>query len=81
MPDQPQAKRPHLILRDTSRAVEFTAKSAPVKKKDIPAQPRQQHAASLQAQIENLKPAAAEAVRVQQDLQLDASLCFTGVGR
>lgn len=74
MPDQPQAKHPHLILRDTSRAVEFTAKSSPVKQKDIPAQPRQQHAASLQGQIEDLKPAAAEAVRVQQELQLESGL-------
>lgn len=74
MPDQPQAKRPHLILRDTSRAVEFTAKSSPLKQKDIPAQPRQQHAASLQRQIEDLKPAAAEAVRVQQELQLESGL-------
>lgn len=74
MPDQPQAKRPHFILRDTSRAVEFTAKSSPVKQKDIPAQPRQQHGASLQGQIESLKPAAAQAVRVQKELQLESGL-------
>ncbi|HMM73694.1 MAG TPA: hypothetical protein PKC22_15990, partial [Rhodocyclaceae bacterium] len=74
MPDQPQAKRPHLILRDTSRAVEFTAKSSPVRQMDVPAQPRQQHGASLQAQIEDLKPVAAEAVRVQQALQLESGL-------
>lgn len=74
MPDQPHAKHPHLILRDTSRAVKFTAKSSPVKQKSIPAQPRQQHAASLQRQIEDLKPAAAEAVRVQQELQLESGL-------
>jgi hypothetical protein len=45
-----------------------------VKQKNIPAQPRQQHAASLQGQIEDLKPAAAEAMRVQQELQLESGL-------
>ncbi len=74
MLDQPQAKRPHFILRDTSRAVGFTAKTTPVKQKAIPAQPRQQHGASLQEQIEELKPAAAEAVRVQKELQLESGL-------
>ncbi|THF64796.1 S8 family peptidase [Pseudothauera nasutitermitis] len=74
MPDQPQAKRPHFILRDTSRAVGFTARSTPVPQKDIPVQPRQQHGASLQEQIENLKPVAAEAVRVQKELQLESGL-------
>ncbi len=74
MLDQPQAKRPHFILRDTSRAVGFTAKTTPVKQKAIPAQPRLQHGASLQEQIEELKPAAAEAVRVQKELQLESGL-------
>lgn len=74
MSDQPQAKRPHLILRDTSHAVRFTAKSSPVKGKDVPVQPRQQHAASLQSQIEELKATAAQAVRVQKDLQLESGL-------
>ena len=74
MPDQPQAKRPHFILRDTSQAVEFTAKSSPVTQRDVPTQPRQQHGASLRGQIENLKPVATEAVRVQQELQLESGL-------
>ena len=74
MPDRPQAKRPHFILQDTSRAVGFTAKTRPVKQKPIPAQPRQQHGVSLQEQIEGLKSAATEAVRVQQELQLESGL-------
>lgn len=74
MPDQPQAKRPHFILRDTSRAVGFKARSTPVPWEDIPAQPRQLHGASLQGQIDKLKPAAVEAARVQQDLQLESGL-------
>lgn len=74
MPDQPQANRPHFILQGTSRAVEFTAKSSPVRQKDIPAQLRQQHGATLRGQIENLKLAAVEAVRVQRELQLESGL-------
>ncbi|QRI93011.1 S8 family peptidase [Delftia lacustris] len=74
MPDQPQAKRPHFILRDTSRAVGFKARSVPVPEKAVPAQPRQQHGASLQRQIEALKPKAVEAARVQKDLQLASGL-------
>lgn len=73
MPDQPQAKRPHFILRDTSEAIEFKAHTAGGRStRDVPALPRQQHGASLQGQIAGLKPAAAEAVRVQQELQLES---------
>lgn len=74
MPDLPQAKRPHFILRDTSRAVEFKARSVPVPQKDVPVRSRKQHGASLQQQIEALKPAAAQAARVQQELQLASGL-------
>lgn len=74
MPDQPPVKRPHLILQDTSRAIGFTARTTPVKQKVVPAQPRQQHGVSLQEQIEDLKPAATEAVRVQRELQLESGL-------
>lgn len=72
MPDQPQAKRPHLILRNTAQAIAFTAKSSPVQSPVIPALPRQQHAATLQRQIEGLKLAAAKAVRIQRELQLES---------
>lgn len=74
MPDQTQAKRPHFILRNTSRTVRFTARSTPVLEKEIPSQARQQHGASLQEQIEKLKPAATEAVRAQKELQLESGL-------
>lgn len=75
MPDQPQAKRPHFILRDTSEAIEFKAHTAGGRSMcDVPALPRQQHGASLQGQIAGLKPAAAEAVRVQQELQLESGV-------
>lgn len=74
MPDQPQTKRPHFILQDTSRAVGFTARSTPVPQKATPVQPRQQHGASLQEQIKDLKLTAAEVVRVQKELQLESGL-------
>lgn len=75
MPDQPQAKRPHFILRDTSQAVEFKAHSAGGRStRDVPALPRQQHGASLHRQIENLKTTAAAAVQSQRDLHLESGL-------
>jgi hypothetical protein len=75
MPDQLQAKRPHFILRDTSQAVEFKAHSAGGgSTRSVPTLPRQQHGASLRDQVENLKPAAAEAVQGQRDLQLESGL-------
>ena len=74
MPDQPQTKRPHFILQDTSRAVGFTARSTPVPQKATPVQPRQQHGASLQEQIKDLKLTAAAVVRVQKELQLESGL-------
>jgi len=75
MPDQPQPKRPHFILRGTSKAVEFKAHSAGGRSTDdVPALPRAQHSASLRAQIENLKPAAEKAVEGQRDLQLESGL-------
>lgn len=74
MPDQLQAKRPHFILRDTS-AVEFKAHFAGGgSTRSVPTLPRQQHGASLRDQVENLKPAAAEAVQGQRDLQLESGL-------
>jgi len=83
MPDQRQAKRPHFVLSNTSKPVEFKAHSTPRRSTaDVPALPRQQHSASLRRQIDALKPAAAEAVRVQEELQLESGLglqiLFTG---
>jgi len=75
MPDQPQTKRPHFILRDTSRAVQFKARfSGGGPKQNVPALHRQEHGASLQRQIEALKPAVMEAVRAQKELQLESGL-------
>lgn len=75
MPDQPQTKRPHFILRDTSKAIQFTAHSpGGGSTQDVPPLPRPQHSAALREQIEVLKPAAADAVRVQKELQLESGL-------
>lgn len=75
MPDQAQAKRRHFILRDTSRAVKFTARSAGGGSRPaVPALPRQRHGASLRGQIENLKPAAAAVAQRQRALQLESGL-------
>jgi len=75
MSDQPHTKRPHLILRDTSQAITFKAYSTGGGRvSDVPAQPRQQHGTSLRGQIETLKIAAADAVRIQETLQLESGL-------
>ena len=75
MSDHPQTKRPHFILRDTSQAIKFTAPSTSGgSKPEVPILPRQQHGASLRSQIETLKPTAAEAARLQKELQLESGL-------
>lgn len=75
MPDQPSAKRPHLVLQETSRAVGFTAHSpgggGP---KVVPDLPRAQHGRALQNQLEVLKPVAIEAARAQQEQQLSSGI-------
>lgn len=75
MPDQPPAKRLHLVLQDTSRAVGFTAHSpgggGP---RFVPDLPRAQHGRALQNQLEALKPVAIEAVRAQQEQELNSGI-------
>lgn len=75
MTDHLQAKHPHFILRDTSEPVDFTAHSprgGP--ERNVPALSRPQHGAFLQGQIDVLKPVAAEAARIQNELQLKSGL-------
>lgn len=75
MPDQPHAKRPHFILRDTSQAVEFKAHSTGGRTSpNVPVLPRQEHGTSLRDQIQNLKPEAAHAAQVQTHLRLESGL-------
>lgn len=75
MPDKLADKRPHLVLRDTSRAVDFTARPAggggPTKLPDLP---RQQHGRALRLQIDALKEASVEAARIQMQYGLESGL-------
>lgn len=75
MPDQPQSKRPHFILQNTSKPIPFTAKShGGGSQQNVPALSRPQHGAALQKQLSALKPVLADAVGVQQELQLESGL-------
>jgi hypothetical protein len=75
MPEQPPAKRPHLVLQDTSKPVDFTAHSpGGGRRTAVPDLPRQQHGSGLQTQLEALEPIAAEAKRVQEQQQLASGL-------
>lgn len=73
MPDQPQDKRPHFVLTNTSTALGFTAPSfgggsTPA----VPALDRVQHGASLRAQLVALKPVGQQVTAVQQDHGLES---------
>jgi hypothetical protein len=75
MPEQPQDKRPHLVLTNTSKAQSFKAPSAggggaPV----VPAVDRAQHGASLSAQLQALKPVAQQVVAAQKEQGLESGL-------
>jgi hypothetical protein len=75
MPEKPPAKRPHLVLQDTSKAVDFTAHSSGGGGTlVVPDLPRQQHGQALQTQLEALKPVAVDAVRAQEEQQLASGL-------
>ena len=75
MPDQPQDRRPHLVLTNTSAAQAFKAHSSggggP---SDVPAPDRAQHGTSLKAQLVALKPVALEVVAAQQEQGLESGL-------
>ncbi|MBK8526511.1 MAG: S8 family peptidase [Rubrivivax sp.] len=75
MPDQPQDRRPHLVLTNTSEAQAFKAPSSggggPP---DVPAPDRAQHGASLKAQLIALKPVSRQVVAAQQEQGLESGL-------
>ena len=75
MPDQPQDRRPHLVLTNTSAAQAFTAPSlggggTP----EVPAPDRAQHGTSLKAQLVALKPVAQQVVAAQKEQGLESGL-------
>jgi len=75
MPHQERGKRPHFVLQNTSKAVEFTAHSSGGGKQTVvPDLPRQQHGRALQEQLHALRPIAAEVVRAQQQQHLESGL-------
>lgn len=75
MANQPQDKRPHLVLSQTSESKEFTAHSpGGGNKVVVPEQSRNQHGASLLAQLETVKPIVEQASQAQQNLGLESGL-------
>lgn len=75
MPDQAPAKRPHFVLQDTSKAVDFTAHSSGGGgAAAVPDLSRQQHGRALQNQLEALKSVAVQTIRAQEQQQLESGL-------
>lgn len=75
MANQPQDKRPHLVLSQTSEPKEFTAHSpGGGNKVVVPEQSRNQHGAFLLAQLETVKPIVEQASQAQQNLGLESGL-------
>lgn len=74
MPDQPQDRRPHLVLTNTSAALAFKAPSGGGGPPAVPAPDRALHGASLKAQLAALKPVAQQVVFAQQEQELESGL-------
>lgn len=75
MANQPQDKRPHLILSQTSEPKDFTAhNTGGGPNAVIPELPRNQHGTSLLAQLELIKPIAQQTIGLQQALGLESGL-------
>jgi hypothetical protein len=75
MPDQPQDRRPHLVLTNTSTAQAFTAPSlGGGGASEVPALDRVQHGTALRAQLVALKPVAQQVAAAQQEQGLESGL-------
>jgi hypothetical protein len=75
MPDQPQDRRPHLVLTNTSTAQAFTAPSAGGgANPNVPALDRVQHGTLLRAQLAALTPIARQVTAAQQEQELESGL-------
>lgn len=74
MPDQPQDRRSHLVLTNTSTAKAFKAPSNGGGTSEPPALDRAQHGTALKAQLVALKPLAEQAVAAQQENGLESGL-------
>ena len=75
MTNQAQDKRPHFVLTNTSEAKPFTAHTpGGGDTPHVPQLPRTQHGASLQTQLQTLKPIAEQAAATQHDLGLEGGV-------
>lgn len=75
MTNQVQDKRPHFVLSDTSEAKPFTAHAAGGgEPPHIPELIRAQHGASLQTQLQTLKPLAERVAATQQVMGLEGGV-------
>lgn len=73
MSEQPNDKRPHFVLTNTSEAKPFTAHGGGGSKSP-PELPRAQHGAALQAQLLALRPISEATVAKQVELELESGL-------
>ncbi len=75
MPEQSHDKRPHLVLTNTSKAQAFTAPSAGGgNSPEVPELNRAQHGASLQRDLQALRPLAQQAAKAQKEQGLQSGL-------
>ncbi len=75
MTNQAQDKRPHFVLSNTSVAKPFTAHNpGGGDTPHVPQLPRAQHGASLQTQLQTLKPIAEQAAATQLAIGLEGGV-------
>lgn len=75
MTNEAQDKRQHFVLSDTSKAKPFTTpRSNRGESQPIPELLRAQHGASLQTQLQTLKPIADQAAAIQRDMGLEGDV-------
>ena len=73
MTNQAQDKRPHFVLSNTSETKPFTAYGGG-SQQNVPELLRAQHGASLQIQLQALKPIAEQAAAKQHDMGLEGGI-------
>ncbi len=74
MTNEAQDKRRHFVLSDTSEAKPFTAHTGRGTEPYVPELSRAQHGASLQTQLQALKPIAEQVAATQHDMGLEGGV-------